>query len=166
MKFCLVDRIESIQPGKSIVTAKNLSMAEEYLADHFPAFPVMPGVLMLEACVQSAAWLVRLETHWSRSMIVLRTARNVRYANFVAPGDTLRITADLQKLEGEAAVFSCTGMVNQDRAVGAKIELRCFNLAQTDPSLASADRKIIEQLKQRFALCGGEIALRCASAAT
>ncbi len=58
MKFLLVDRIESIQPGQRIVTTKALTLAEEYLADHFPAFPVMPGVLMLEALVQSAAWLV------------------------------------------------------------------------------------------------------------
>ena len=47
MKFQLVDRIESIIPGKSIVTIKTLSLAEEYLADHFPSFPVLPGVLML-----------------------------------------------------------------------------------------------------------------------
>lgn len=165
MKFCLVDRIESIQPGKSIVTAKNLSMAEEYLADHFPAFPVMPGVLMLEACVPSAAWLVRLETHWSRSMIVLhgqeRSLRQLR-----GPG---RHAADHRGL-AEAGGRSRRLLLHGDGQPGSgrrgQDRVRCFNLAQTDPSLASADRKIIEQLKQRFALCGGEIALRCASAAT
>ncbi|HOF18642.1 MAG TPA: beta-hydroxyacyl-ACP dehydratase, partial [Phycisphaerae bacterium] len=60
MKFHLVDKIESIEPGKRIVTTKALSLAEEYLADHFPAFPVLPGVMMLEALTQSAAWLTRV----------------------------------------------------------------------------------------------------------
>ena len=90
MKFCLVDRIESIEPGKRIVTIKALSLAEEYLADHFPIFPVMPGVLMVEAMVQSAAWLVRVEQDFSKSLILLSSARNVRYGNFVAPGMVLR----------------------------------------------------------------------------
>ena len=59
MRFVLIDRIQEIVPGQSLTAVKNLSLAEEYLADHFPGFPVMPGVLMLEAMTQSAAWLVR-----------------------------------------------------------------------------------------------------------
>ena len=78
MKFHLVDRIEALDPPERIVTMKCLSAAEEYLADHFPTFPVMPGVLMLESCVQAAAWLVRLATDWTASIVVLHRARNVR----------------------------------------------------------------------------------------
>ena len=48
MRFVLIDRIQEIVPGQSLTAVKNLSLAEEYLADHFPGFPVMPGVLMLE----------------------------------------------------------------------------------------------------------------------
>ncbi len=155
MKFYLVDQIESVEPGKRIVTTKCLTAAEEYLADHFPAFPVMPGVLMLESCVQSAAWLVRLMTDWSLSTIVLRQARNVRYASFVAPGDTLRIEATLRKLEAGQASFDCVGTVAGEKTVQARIELDCFNLADRDPKLAWADAKVIEQLKDRFKLCGG-----------
>ena len=59
MRFVLVDRIISQETGQSLVAVKNLSLAEEYLADHFPGFPVMPGVLMLEALTQAGAWLVR-----------------------------------------------------------------------------------------------------------
>ena len=74
MKFHLVDKITSLEPGKSIETIKALSLAEEYLADHFPTFPVLPGVLMLEALTQSAAWLVRLQQDWANSIILLKTA--------------------------------------------------------------------------------------------
>lgn len=154
MKYYLVDQIEKIEPGKRIVAIKCLSAAEEYLADHFPAFPVMPGVLMLEACVQSAAWLVRLMTNWSVSMVVLRRARNVRYANFVAPGDTLKIEAELAKQDGAFYTFACVGTVDGQTAVQAKVELQGFNLADRDARLAGADAEIIAQMKQRFSLLG------------
>ena len=61
MRFDLLDRIIELQPGVRITAVKCLTMAEEYLADHFPNFPVMPGVLMLEAMTQAGAWLVRVE---------------------------------------------------------------------------------------------------------
>jgi 3-hydroxyacyl-[acyl-carrier-protein] dehydratase len=157
MKYYLVDQIEKIEPGKRIVTVKCLSAAEEYLADHFPAFPVMPGVLMLETCVQSAAWLVRLMTEWSKSIVVLQRARNVRYASFVAPGDTLRVEAELVKQDGSTYSFDCVGSVDGQTAVGAKLDLEAFNLAQRDSRLAAADAEIIAQMKQRFSLCAGKI---------
>jgi len=49
MYFSLIDKIDTLEPGKRIAATKSLSLAEEYLRDHFPNFPVMPGVLMLEA---------------------------------------------------------------------------------------------------------------------
>ncbi len=59
MRFNLIDRIVAVQPGKSLLAVKNLTSGEEYLADHFPTFPVMPGVLMLQSLVESASWLLR-----------------------------------------------------------------------------------------------------------
>ena len=78
--------------GKLIRAGKPLSLAEEYLQDHFPAFPVLPGVLMIEAMVQSSAWLVRISEDFRHSMVLLKEARNVSYGSFVSPGDTLEIT--------------------------------------------------------------------------
>ena len=54
MRFHLIDRIDRWEAGKSLQAAKFLALGEEYLADHFPRFPVMPGVLMLQACVEAA----------------------------------------------------------------------------------------------------------------
>lgn len=156
MKFYLVDRIEQLERPGRIVGTKCLTSAEEYLADHFPAFPVMPGVMMLEACVQTAAWLVRLETDWSVSTIVLRQARNVRYASFVAPGDTMTVEAELKSLDLPTATFHCVGRVGDTRTVQAKIELNCFNLAEVGAAGAEADQRIIEQMKRRWRLVGGE----------
>jgi len=78
MYFSLIDKIDSLEPGKRIVATKSLSLAEEYLQDHFPNFPVMPGVLMLEALTQASAWLIRVSEDFSHSIVVLKEARNVK----------------------------------------------------------------------------------------
>src|SRR5690349_17293898 len=98
MRFALIDRILELEPGAKVVAQKNLSLAEEYLADHFPGFPVMPGVLMLEAMTQAGAWLVRATEDFAHSIVVLSEARNVKYGNFVEPGQTLTVTAELGEL--------------------------------------------------------------------
>ena len=68
MRFTLIDHIVTLEADTEITAVKTLSMAEEYLADHFPHFPVMPGVLMLEALTQSAAWLIRVSEDFAHSM--------------------------------------------------------------------------------------------------
>src|ERR1700757_296032 len=95
MRFVLIDRIISLQPGESLVAVKNLSLAEEYLADHFPGFPVMPGVLMLEALTQAGAWLIREMEDFAHSVIVLKRAKTIKYGSFVEPGRQLVLQVDL-----------------------------------------------------------------------
>ncbi|MFM7737804.1 MAG: beta-hydroxyacyl-ACP dehydratase, partial [Planctomycetota bacterium] len=56
MRFAQIDRIVSLIPGDSVRAVKGLALSEEYLQDHFPRFPVMPGVLMLEAIFQASAY--------------------------------------------------------------------------------------------------------------
>ena len=75
MRFNLIDRLLEVQPGKLLRAIKYLTLGEEYLADHFPSFPVMPGVLMLEAVVEAGAWLLRLTEDFKHSVIVLREAQ-------------------------------------------------------------------------------------------
>jgi len=162
MKFILVDRIVSIEPGRRIVTIKALSLAEEYLADHFPAFPVLPGVLMLEAIVQSAAWLVRVRQDFAKSIVLLSAARNVRYSSFVQPGRIFRSEVEAVEIGETSARFKAAGFVEDTQTVSARLELRCFNLAEAQPHLASADRAIVEQLRSQFKLVGGPAALEAA----
>src|SRR3954467_5835103 len=95
MRFQLLDRILEVEPGKSIRMVKNLTLAEEYLADHFPTFPVMPGVLMLQTLVEAGAWLLRLSDDFRHSVIVLRDARNVKYGNLMEPGRRLVVTVEI-----------------------------------------------------------------------
>lgn len=167
MRFILTDKIESIEPGKRIVTVKALSLAEEYLADHFPIFPVLPGVLMIEAMVQAAAWLVRVQQNFAKSIIVLRSAKNVRYSSFVAPGDFLRCQLEAVSISDDAASFKGSGHVGETQVVSGRLELKCYNLADQGGNWRrEADESILAQLRTRFRLVGGPEALAAAQAST
>src|SRR5919204_6519688 len=123
MRFQLVDRILEVEPGKRIRTVKNLTLAEEYLADHFPTFPVMPGVLMLETLVEAAAWLLRITDDFRHSVITLREAKNVKYGNFMEPGKSLVVTAELVEVDGSLAVVKARGEMEGSATVSARIVL-------------------------------------------
>src|SRR5437867_5493959 len=107
MRFHLVDRIVEVVPGERIRIAKNLTLGEEYLADHFPTFPVMPGVLMLQALVEAGSWLVRLSRDFDPSVLVLREAKNVKYGSFFAPGHRMHVAVQLAGEDG--CRFTCKG---------------------------------------------------------
>src|SRR5688500_2073504 len=155
MKFNLLDTVESISPER-IVATKHVSLAEEYLADHFPTFPVLPGVMMLEALTQAAGWLLHRRRRFACSMAVLKEARNVKYGNFVAPGRALRVDVEFAKdaPSGGGATFKATGTVRETDAVAvqARVELAYFNLADKQPELAAIDAKLIEHNRHRWSV--------------
>ncbi len=150
MQFTLVDRLLELDPGKSIVMTKQVSLAEEYLADHFPRFPVLPGVLMLEAAIQASAWLVRSTLDFSASVVTLKTARGVRYGAFVAPGHTLQIRADAVDIQPDRSDLKIRGIVDGETAIQGRLELRHLNLGTLDPAMAAIEKKMIETLRSRW----------------
>src|SRR5438067_315800 len=119
LKFNLIDKIESLSAEK-IVASKYVSLAEEYLADHFPTFPVLPGVLMLEALTQAAGWLLHTRTNFAKSMAVLKEARNVKYGQFVAPGNSLHVEVEFLKETENGATFKAVGTVGDAESVAAR----------------------------------------------
>ena len=152
MKFLLIDRITELDSGKRIVAHKGLSLAEEYLGDHFPTFPVLPGVLMLEAMTQASAWIVREALDFRPSIVVLREARNVTYKSFLAPGQLLTIESNCKELGDESSVFTARGTVDGREIVKGKLTLRHLSLADTQPHLADIDEKIRKQMRSTFEL--------------
>ncbi len=152
MRFKLLDRITDFQPGASITAVKGLSLAEDYLADHFPQFPVMPGVFMLEALTQAAAWLVRASEDFQHSMVVLREARNVKYADFVAPGQTLTVTVDLLSQDESLSKFKAQGTVDGRVNLSARLVLARYNLADTNPVCATSDAHVLRQMRLQWSV--------------
>lgn len=150
MRFVLIDRITEIQTGKSLCAIKNLSLAEEYLADHFPGFPVMPGVLMLEALTQAGAWLLRDMEDFAHSVIVLSKARTIKYGSFVEPGRQLELKVSLVSHDKRFATLKGEGSIEGQSMVKGQIVLERFNLRERDSSLHKTDATITEGLRDLF----------------
>ena len=138
-----------------IVAVKAVSQAEEYLADHFPTFPVLPGVLMLEAATQAAAWLAFRRTAFGCTIAVLKSARNVRYGHFVSPGHSLRMTATYDKPTDAGHAFKIEGTVDDGdatkTAITGKLELACFRLADRSADMAAVDEQLVAAHRRRWA---------------
>lgn len=143
MRFWLLDRISSFEPDTELTAVKNVSLAEEYLADHFPEFPVLPGVFMLEVATQAAAWLVRLSENFAHSIVVLHEARSVKYADFVTPGHALVMRVEQQKSDQRYVHFRFEGDVEGRVSVSGRLVLERYNLADADPSQAGLDARMI-----------------------
>jgi 3-hydroxyacyl-[acyl-carrier-protein] dehydratase len=152
MKFVLIDKVTAFEPGKTLTAVKSVSLAEEYLADHFPIFPVLPGVLLLEGLVESASWLVRQKNNFAQSMVLLENARNVRYKSFAAPGMQIRYTITAKALEDNTSSFSGVGVCGDEEIVAAQFTLRHFNLGDDNPKLAHVDGQVVENMKKRWKL--------------
>ena len=156
MKFLLIDNIVSFDSGKKLCATKSVSLAEEYLGDHFPIFPVLPGVLLLEGLIESACWLVREAESAANgpvhSMILLEQARNVKYKSFAAPGTKIEYCVKAKTIEENVSSFAGTGTSGDEPIVEARFGLRHFNLADEKPAMAAVDAEIIETMKKRWKL--------------
>lgn len=155
MKFVLIDKIVSWETGRRLSAVKSVSLAEEYLADHFPTFPVLPGVLLLEGLIESAGWLVRVGENFAHSMVLLEMARNVKYKSFVAPGSQVVYTVEAKTIEERVSSFSGRGTVGGDTILEARFALRHFNLAERDPAWAAVDTRLRQEMKNRYKLLSG-----------
>ncbi len=151
MRFVLIDRILEVDPGKSLVAVKNLSLAEEYLADHFPGFPVMPGVLMLEAMAQAGAWLIRETDDFAHSIILVKQAKTIKYGSFVEPGRQLQLRVEIVQHGEKDTTFKGKGIIDDQVMVQGRFTLTRYNLRERDPDLAATDASIVEGLRELHA---------------
>lgn len=122
MRFDLVDKVIEMASDR-IVTVKNVTMAEEYLADHFPSFPVLPGVMMMEAMVQASRRMLERGGPGDKPW-VLAEVRNVRYGNMVRPGQQLRVTVEKIKEDEAGVTFKGVGEVEGQTAVQGRFVMR------------------------------------------
>lgn len=150
MRFTLVDRITSLEPGSSVTAVKSLSQAEEYLMDHFPGFPVMPGVLMLESLVQASAWLMRHTEDFKYSQILLKQAKALKFNNLVTPGKTLELTSTVHERTDREWTFKGSGTIDGGSAVSVRFTLEQFNLRENNPALANSDILCVSALRKLF----------------
>ncbi|MET0256125.1 MAG: 3-hydroxyacyl-ACP dehydratase FabZ [Luteibacter sp.] len=113
--FLLVDRVIDIDPGKSIVAIKNVTINEPFFQGHFPGHPVMPGVLIVEAMAQTAGLLTQITSqmdgHGGSPLFYLVKVDNARFSAVVAPGDQLRMEVSLKRLIRGMGLFEAKALV-------------------------------------------------------
>src|SRR5262245_32679792 len=149
MRFHLIDRIVEVRPGQTLSAFKNLTLGEEYLADHFPTFPVMPGVLMLQTLVEAGAWLLRLSEDYRHSVVVLREVKNIKYGTFMEPGRRMEVRVDLAERSDGLATIKGKGEMGGQQTVTARIVLATYNLSDRDASLSEVDAGIVTDLRRQ-----------------
>jgi 3-hydroxyacyl-[acyl-carrier-protein] dehydratase len=113
--FLLVDRIVEMEPDR-IVGIKNVTNDEPFFNGHFPDFPVMPGVLIVEAMAQTGAVAVLSEKENRGRLALFAGIDNVRFKRIVEPGDELELTCDLERVRGPIGRGAATARVDGDLA--------------------------------------------------
>ena len=124
--FLMVDRVLSVEKGKSIQALKNISINEPFFSGHFPHRPVMPGVLMLEAMAQAAA-LLSFDTMGvtpdDKTVYYFAGIDGARFKRPVEPGDQLIM--DVELMRHKAGIFKFKGVTRVDGNVACEAELMC-----------------------------------------
>jgi 3-hydroxyacyl-[acyl-carrier-protein] dehydratase len=157
MKYRQIDKITSLQPGKKLIAKRTLQADEEYLNDHFPNFPVMPGVMMLESLHQAAVWLIRSGDRFQSPLVLLREVRGVKFGDFLAPGETLEITAESIKEDGNHTTVKAMATKQGRVTVTARLVLeRC---SSNDPERLGTDEDIRRCSEEQFRELFGDVAL-------
>jgi 3-hydroxyacyl-[acyl-carrier-protein] dehydratase len=120
--FLLVDRCEEYKPSESIVGIKCVTVNEPYFQGHFPGYPVMPGVLLIEAMAQTGAVLMSksLEVDVGGKAIFFMSADNCRFRAPVRPGDIVRMPVKVVRARGDVFKFAGQALVGDKVAAEAE----------------------------------------------
>jgi 3-hydroxyacyl-[acyl-carrier-protein] dehydratase len=124
--FLLVDRVLECEHHKRIVAVKNVTMNEPFFAGHYPAHPVMPGVLVIEALAQTAAILAFKSLNRKtddKSVVYFVGIDNARFKKPVFPGDQLRLQVDFILVKRGLWKFKAQALVGE--VLVAEAELLC-----------------------------------------
>ena len=119
--FLLVDRIEEMEPGVRAVGIKNVTQNEPFFEGHFPNYPVMPGVLIVEALAQVGAVGVMMLEEFRGKLALFAGIDGVRFRRQVIPGDVLRMEVEISRLRGRAGWGKGAATVESGRVCEAEL---------------------------------------------
>ena len=124
--FLLIDRVLEVEPGKSLVGIKNVTVNEPFFQGHFPQRPVFPGVLILEALAQATGILAFRSTNTKPaddSLYYFAGIDKARFKRPVSPGDQLRLSVEV--IKSKRGIWKFTGEATVDGELAASAELTC-----------------------------------------
>ncbi len=122
--FLLLDRVLELVPGERLVATKNVTLNEPFFPGHFPNYPVMPGVLIVEAMAQASAVLGFRSTGTSAqddNVYLFVGIDKARFRQAVQPGDQLRIEVQLKRAMRGIWMFTCSARVDGTEVASADI---------------------------------------------
>ena len=124
--FLLVDRVVALSPGASLRAIKNVSINEPFFQGHFPANPVMPGVLVIEAMAQAAGLLTQLSEpprapDAVKPLYYLVKVDKARFSRMVVPGDQLVLEVEQKRMLRRMGLYVCRALVDGQEAASAEI---------------------------------------------
>jgi len=119
--FLLIDKIESLESGKSAVGYKNVTMNEYFFQGHFPQEPVMPGVLIVEALAQVGAVAILSEEKYKGKIAYFAGINNLKFRQKVVPGDVLRLEVEIIKVKGPIGIGKAIATVDGKKAVEGEL---------------------------------------------
>ncbi|GAK05065.1 (3R)-hydroxymyristoyl-[acyl carrier protein] dehydratase [Geomicrobium sp. JCM 19037] len=119
--FLLIDRVTELQAGESCTAIKNVSANEEFFNGHFPDFPLMPGVLIVEALAQTGAVALLKHENFAGKLAVFAGIDNCRFKGQVKPGDQLKLETTLTRVRG--SIGKGHGVASVDGQTVAELDL-------------------------------------------
>jgi len=119
--FLLIDEIEEIELGKKVVAVKHIKADDFWFKGHFPEYPVVPGVLMIEMLAQAGAVAMLALPENKGKIGFLAGVDNAKFKRQVVPGDTLRLEVEIIKVRGPIGVGKGIATVDGVKAVSAEI---------------------------------------------
>lgn len=140
MRWTWIDRFVAFEPKKSAVAVKNLSLAEDHFADHFPGFPVMPAPLILEGLAQTGGILVGHANNFEKN-VVLAKMSGAQFHRETAPGEQLTYTATLLDLNDTGA--RVTGTVHAGVELVAEVEIMFAHVSPAQLPPGMPDSKFV-----------------------
>jgi 3-hydroxyacyl-[acyl-carrier-protein] dehydratase len=133
MRFLLVDRILDLEPGRMVLAEKSPPASEELFQDHFPGFPVVPGVLLIEMMGQTAAKALNA-LRLPRGNAMLGEVRGARFRQWVKPGEVIRLSAEIERDQGDFAIAKCQAAVAGKKVGSAELLFFFMPIEQFAPA--------------------------------
>jgi len=131
--FLLVDRVVSLDPGKSIVAIKNVTANESFFEGHFPEVKIMPGVLIVEAVAQAGGILLYSSLpDAAKKLVVLSKLQNIKFRKIVVPGDQIRLEAEIIKVRARFATIRGRAIVDKEIVVEGEIAAAIIDLEEAN----------------------------------
>jgi 3-hydroxyacyl-[acyl-carrier-protein] dehydratase len=152
MRFILIDKIDRLDPGRSAEGHKQIAHDEDYFRDHFPGYPLVPGVLVLESLAQLGGRLVEAsvrEATGRRVLPMLAKFEHAKLVRQVRPGDRLDLSVEIIAIGDDAARATGTARVDGKKAATADIMYAMLDLNQAASRLSESETKALYDWSDR-----------------